>query len=253
MRRHSTFSLLLSICIAFQGCSVSAGRIQGSSSSQAISENLARAVARMDKGRALELVVPVLEDEAGGEYRFDYEARWNTANAIRDLRLIETIPLLRKVASLSYPALVPSGARAEDSRRDLLKNYAIKSALSGLTLLGDSEAVMLNRLHIASPVISSTAIRNLKSLKNWESTEQIRRILADREPTHDAFLDLSAALDFLAASTVSRPQDCAILRRLTTTYGSCFDARFRPPGIAGCEELIRAERTFEARFKCSDR
>jgi hypothetical protein len=101
-----------------------------------------------------------LEDELGGEYRFGYEARWNAANAIRDLRLVEMTPSLRRVAGMPYSAPVSVEATAEDSRRDLLKLFAIKSALSGLTLLGDSEAVTLNRRHVASPVISSTAIRN---------------------------------------------------------------------------------------------
>lgn len=214
------------------------------------SEKLARAIAEGDRSRALDLVRPVLEDEVDERYQFDYEARWNADNAIRDFRLIEAIPLLRKVASLSYSAPVAVGADAETSRRDLLKILAIKSALANLTLLEDSQALVLSRIHVASPVISSTAIRNLKQLQDWKSTEQIRRLLATREPTREAFLDLSAALDFLVSSPQSQSQDCGILRRLIASYGACFGMETRPPGFAGCEDFVRAANAFEGRFRC---
>jgi hypothetical protein len=250
MRYYSTL-LVLTLCYgSFSACAALAEPSREKSSSQATSEGLARAIARNDRGSALELALPVLEDEAGDTYRFDYEARWNAANAIRDLRLTETIPLLRKVAGRSYSSPRPEPTGPEESQRDLLKIFAIKSALSGLTLLGDPEAAMLNRQHVASPVIASTAIRNLKQLEDWEATEQIRRTLEEREHTREAFLDLSAALDFLAASPLSKTEDCALLQRLKTTYASCFDAGSRPPGIAGCEDFVRAARAFEARLQC---
>ena len=248
MHRHSRILLLSVTCLAL-ACGAMATEPLNLSSQQ-VSEALARAIAQGTRSRALELVGPVLEDEAGSEYRFGYEARWNAANAVRDFRLVEEVYLLRKVASLPDSAANPTGDKSEDSLRNLLKILAVKSALSGLTLLGDSEAVALNRLQVLSPVISSTAIRNLKELKDWEATERIRSVLTNRALTPEAFLDLDAALDFLVASPMSEPRDCALLQRLTVGYRSCFDAELRPPGIAGCEDFVQTAKAFEARFQC---
>jgi hypothetical protein len=248
MKLHSILLLLLSLCPILPGCASTVGSSE--LVSQQTSEGLALAIAQNDRGRALKLVGLVLEDEAGSGYRFGYEARWNAANAIRDLQLNEEVSLLRKVAGLPGSLPTQQGDAGEDSRRSLLRIFAVKSALSDLTLLGDSQALALNRLHVSSPVISSTAIGNLKQLKDWESTEQVRRILSDRDPTAEAFLDLTSALDFLVASPVAIPQDCVLLRRLTITYRSCFDMKSRPPGIAGCENFVRTAREFEARFTC---
>lgn len=207
-------------------------------------------IERSYRQRALELAKRVLEDELGEKYIFDYEARSNAAHAIRDLQLVELSSLLRDVAGLPYSP--PSGPRPYEDRvfeHDLLKVHAITSALSLLISLGDDEALRLNRLHISSPVISTTAIRNLKQLKDWEATQQVREMLQAREPTPEAFLDLSVALEFIAASPLAEPRDCVILERLRSVFATCFD-EVAPPAVSGCDDYDAAVKMLGARLGC---
>lgn len=213
-----------------------------------LQEDLVQAVERGDRPRVIELVNTVLQDELGEEFRFDDDLRSKVESVILEMRLLEVAPLIRRVASLSYTGDEPQGGGESDARV-FRKLRAIRGALLDLTVLRDSEAVAANRRHIATPIVASLAIRNLQDFADWASTDEVRHMTEDRQPTRMAFLDLAAALEFVARSPLAVAADCQIGVRLRTAYGACFETD-GPADLSGCGTFVVALRTLEERFSC---
>ena len=214
-----------------------------------------RAISTKNRSRALELVAVVLDDVLQRGYRYDYYSRKNAFSAILDLELTEVAEPLRKVAAVPYePRTLPPNRDSPEARQlshlDLLDYIALTGALTDLTLLGDSDALTLNRLQLRTPSIRGRAAANLKLLKAWDATGDVRQILYRTEATEEAFLDLRSAVDFLANSPGASEADCTLIPKFRAAYWQCFDSKLEIPGIVGCEEFVRSLRILANRFNC---
>jgi hypothetical protein len=261
MRRAVVTSLALGLP-AVCGCGASPPPPPAGGLSDAAMESaLQRAVAGKDRARALELVNAVLADALGHGYRYGYYSRRDAFAAIEDLKLSEALEPLRQVAALTYepPAArgpaPPSEEEKTRSYRDLLDVLAITGSLDDLTRLGDPAAPRLNRLQMLAPaqapLIQSRAIANLRSLKAWDATDDVRRAVRDGEPAPEAILVFTAAAKFLAGSPRAAGEDCPLLARWKSAYRPCFDpASKSTPGISGCDDLRAASGALAARLRC---
>jgi hypothetical protein len=215
-----------------------------------------------DRTRALELARVVLWDALQGTYRYGYYSRKTTPSVVIDLKLLELAELMRQVAAMDYeppPPRLPgsdSPKPREQSYRDLLNILAIIGALDSLTLLDDPDAQRLNHLQLSSrpqaSLMQSRAISNLKYLKAWNATEDVRRVLYEAAPGQDSILTEITAIQFLADSSLATEGDCTLVPRLRERYGQCFDPTLLTPGISGCGELRSSLSLLIHRLHCSE-